>query len=203
MFNEWLASKIGLANTADHKLPKSNPWRKIWLSAKELVLLIFGKPDGFDLQIFNCWGPPHEQQDASEDDFYYGGYGRYMNGCLENCWNCGGTGIYLAFKLYRTKIGSRVFHKPSKIQNKSIVKSMFNDPDFVHSIDGKIAHNENSSKKAMLAFCYIFCPLRSLYQLFSEWLDNDLTYENRYDIVLMNGMPNFKFIYRTEDDFPF
>ena len=67
-----------------------------WYATKDAILKRWGKPDGCDQQIFECW-----PCDGTGDNSWNGA-----------CWKCGGSGIYRRVSLLRFRLGRRVFHRP-------------------------------------------------------------------------------------------
>lgn len=65
-----------------------------WYSVKDAALRRWGWRDGWDLQLFRCWGEPGLS-------------------CGTECDRCGGSGIHRAVKLLRWRLGRQSFHQPA------------------------------------------------------------------------------------------
>lgn len=74
--------------------------RRAFYPTKDRILRLFGKPDGFDLQLFECWGC--EGCRSHEDDLT-----PYRD-------SCGGTLVHHYFILDRFRLGARIFHRPTR-----------------------------------------------------------------------------------------
>ena len=70
--------------------------REAFYPTKDLILKLFAKPCGYDLQLFPCWGC---------DDCAGQGW--------SDSWDtCGGSGTHHGFILDRYRLGGRIFHRP-------------------------------------------------------------------------------------------
>ena len=74
--------------------------RREFYPTKDRILKRFGAADGYDLQLFRCWGC------ADCGPHFHGDYCRH---------SCCGTGVHHGFILDRYRLGGRTFHRPRRI----------------------------------------------------------------------------------------
>lgn len=105
--------------------------RKRFYAMKDVILKLWGEPDGYDVQriVKACWG-----------DRWWDDEGDEANGCGPGCRRCGGTGVWEEkfIRLERWKLAGRNFHSnPTRISRPDKSGETAYGPV---TIDGRIGH---------------------------------------------------------------
>lgn len=141
----WIAGELcWLANTGGGR-PVGRR-RMSWWFIKDRALGRWGVREGWDLQIFKCWG---ERVWAICQD----GRERWVDVCGDSCERCDGTGIHRAIKLERWRIGRRLLHRPGRQLSRREANRALSEPE--RCFEGYIRHRRRRGSDAAAAILAI------------------------------------------------